>query len=134
MQNISGLSIALDPSSTYEIEVVLMVMSNDNDDKGTNYAINYTGTGTHTISALMCGTIDDGAGGHYLCQRITALNTSPSNNYCEDQNLYGGVNIKGTITTGSTAGGNLVVRHKSIRFGKTSTVYKGSYLKVTKIS
>jgi hypothetical protein len=127
--DIPGLSVALSPSSTYEFEAVLTVASSST--AGTNYGINYTGTGTNTVEALIDGNVDLGAGGHTLFQRISALNTSPTNTY----NLVtndGGMLIKGTITTGATAGGNLTVQFKKVTSG-TATVYKGSMLKVIKI-
>ncbi len=128
--NVPGLSIALAAGSVYEFEANLTVRSSS--DNGTNYGINYTGTGVTTIECFVDGNVDLGAGGHTLFQRVNALNTAPTYVYNAVANTDGGLMIRGVITTGATAGGNLTVQHKKVTSG-TSTVYGGSFLKVTKI-
>ena len=132
MTNITGLSQALVVSAKYEFEAVMEVSASGNN--GLNFAVNYSGTGTNTLAALVNGLVDLGAGGHDLCLRLNTLGTGHSSgSFVTVASTDAGVYIKGTITTGATTPGNLTIQILSKNSSNTATVYTGSYLKVTRI-
>ncbi len=124
--DITGLSVALEASATYEIEAILSVGTSAVT-TGTKYGINYSVAGA-SIEATLVGSSTSSA---MKSERITAFNTS-GGAYLTTSGQTGSIWIKGIVTTGANAG-NLTVQHLKVTSG-TSTVYINSYLKVKKIA
>lgn len=124
LTNGSILSIALLANATYQFEAELSCGVN-NSATGLQYAVAYPAAGA-SVEAVIYGPISSAA---MKNSRITAINTA-SPNYFTETFLTGGILIKGIIST--TSAGNLTIQHAASNPG-TSTVYKYSYLKVTKI-
>ena len=121
---ITGLSVALSSSATYEFEAVLGV-STSAVTTGCEYGVN--GPSGSTITAVISGSYTTTAS---VMARITAANT-PTGALLTTSAQSGGVIIKGTIAIKSTAG-NITIQHLKVTSG-TSTVFAGSSLKVTRI-
>jgi hypothetical protein len=136
LTNITGLSIALEVSSVYEFEAALQVRSADAD--GTNYGINYSGTAPTSVDGQVSGFVDLGGNeGHAQFRRLSGNNTVPvgtssGTTFMEENGVDGAIHIRGIIVTPAGTAGNLTVRTLQYDTGST-TVYTGSYLKVTKI-
>lgn len=127
--DITGLSIALEANSVYEICVTLMIWTSAVT-TGTRYWINFTGSGSPTISAGYLGTTTDGSNTN---NRMKAFNTATTGAYMTTSgSTNGSFFLSWTVTTDSWAG-DLTVQHLKVTSG-TSTVFIGSYMKVTKIS
>lgn len=124
--DITGLTLALVINATYEFEAVLSV-STSAVTTGTAYGINYSVAGG-AVEAQITGASTSTAS---KTLRINALNTATSL-YLATSAQTGGVVIKGRVTTGANAG-NLTVSHLKLTSG-TSTVFIGSFLKVTRIN
>jgi hypothetical protein len=124
--DITGLSVALTTSAVYEFEAVLGV-STTAVTTGTEYGINYSVSGS-TVYAMITGSYTTSAD---RSGRIIALNTA-SAAYLTTSAQSGVILIKGIIIT-TTNAGNLTISHLKVTSG-TSTVFIGSFLKVTRIS
>ncbi len=125
LADITGLTSALIANSTYEFEAYLTILTSADTD-GTGYAVQFSAA-LATIEAGQFGsTVVAGVRG----SRINAFNTSTPT-HLTTANQQGVVLIKGIVWTGANAG-NLTIQHKKFVSG-TSTVYIGSFLKVTKI-
>lgn len=125
LANIAGLSNALVANATYEFEAVLSA-STTAVTTGTGYGINYSAAGA-TMEATISGSLTNATD---KTLRLNAFNTS-SQAWLTTSAQTGGVLIKGTVTVGANAG-NLTAQHLKVTSG-TSTVFIGSYLKVTRI-
>lgn len=123
--NITGLSIPLAASATYEFEAVLSV-STSAVTTGTAYGVNYSAAGA-TVEASITGSSTATAS---KTLRISALNTATTL-YLATSAQTGAILIKGGITTGANAG-NLTISHLKLSSG-TSTVFINSYLKAIRI-
>lgn len=121
----AGLTVALAINATYEFEANLSV-STTAVTTGTQYAINYSVAGG-AIEAQINGSLTSTAA---KAERISTLNTATTA-YLTTSGQTGGIRITGRVTTGANAG-NLVVRHLKVTSG-TSTIFIGSFLKVTRI-
>lgn len=124
--NITGLSVALTTNATYEFEAVMSV-STSAVTTGTAYGVNYSVAGG-TVEAHIIGASTSTA---TKTLRISAFNSATSL-YLATSAQTGGILIKGRVTTGANAG-NLTVSHLKLTSG-TSTVFIGSFLKVTRIN
>jgi hypothetical protein len=125
LTDISDLSIALVTNALYEFEAVLSVQSSDGN--GNQYGVNYTASGA-TVEAQISGT---NTSIEARADRINALNAATPSYLTIGVNATGGIKIQGIITT-STNAGNLTIQHLKATSG-ISTVFKNSYLKVTRI-
>lgn len=123
--NVTGLSVALAINATYEFEAVMSV-STSAVTTGTAYGVNYSAAGA-AVEAHITGASTSTAA---KTLRISALNTATTL-YLATSAQTGGVLIKGRVTTGANAG-NFTVSHLKLTSG-TSTVFIGSFLKVTRI-
>lgn len=123
--NITGLSLALEANSVYEIEVSLNVGVSA-EASGTAYGLSFSGAGTNTFFGHLSGV---STGTSVLSRYINALDNQYGA-YCQYSGGSGGVLIKGILTTGSAAG-NLTAQHVKLTSG-TSYVYKGSFIKAIK--
>jgi subtilisin-like proprotein convertase family protein len=136
LYDIPGLQVTLDVSSTYEFEAMMTARSSEN--HGTVYGINYTGTGTNVLEAVINGFVDLGSGGHDVAMRVNTLNAYPSG--ISSSNPYmsvattpdGGVLVKGIIKTGANTAGILSLQQGKFSAG-TATIFTNSYMKVTRI-
>jgi hypothetical protein len=125
--DITGLSIALEASTVYELEVWLSANTSA-DANGIQYAINYSAAGA-TIEAHLIGTF---SGTAVRTDRLSAFNSASGNRYLQTSGQDGEIVIKGIVVTGANTG-NLTVQHLKATSG-TSTVRINSFLKVKKIS
>jgi hypothetical protein len=125
--DVTGLSVALSASSTYEFTAVLYTTTSA-DASGTRYGINFSAAGSTLGAVSLTGSRSSTSAN---TEPLTALNTS-TGSYMTTSGQSGAVTINGMITTGANAG-NLTIQHLKITSG-TSTVKIGSYLKVTKTS
>jgi hypothetical protein len=121
----AGLSVALVANGVYEFEAVLST-STSAVTTGTAYGINYSAAGA-TIEAHITGASTATA---TKTLRISAFN-SATTLFQATSGQTGGMVIRGTVTTGANAG-NLTVQHLKLTSG-TSTIFIGSFLKVTRI-
>ena len=121
--DIADLSIALEPSMTYEFQATLGVQASTT--AGNQYGVQYSAAGA-SVEAQIIGTL---AAAGVRNDRITALNTATP--AYVTSGATGGVVIEGTITTGVNAG-NLTIRHLKVTSG-TSTVFAKSILRVRRI-
>lgn len=124
--DVTGLSVALTTNAVYEIEAV-MTGSTTAVTTGTGYGVQYSGAGGSVeafITASSTSTVTK-------TLRISALNTS-AQAFLTTSAQTGGILIKGRVTTGANAG-NLTIKHLKVTSG-TSTIFIGSFLKVTRIS
>lgn len=124
--DITGLSVALSASTTYEVEVWLSV-NNSADTNGIQFALQYSAVGA-TVEAQLIGTFTATA---VRTDRLSAFNTASGNRYVQASGIDGVISIKGAVTTGVNAG-NLTAQYQKPTAG-TATVRVGSFLKVTKI-
>lgn len=122
--DVTGLSLPLSANSVYEF--VAEITGNGADANGVKFGVNYSAAGA-TVEA---GIYADVAGTGMRSRRINALNSATAQSFFTSSNDVAAL-IQGTITTGANAG-NLTIQHLKGTSG-TSTVYVGSYLKVTKI-
>lgn len=123
--NITGLSVPLAINARYDFEAV-MTVSTSAVTTGTAYGVNYSVAGG-AVEALITGSSTSTA---TKTLRINALNSATSL-YLATSAQTGGILIKGRVTTGANAG-NLTIQHLKLTSG-TSTVFIGSFLKVTRI-
>lgn len=123
--DITGLTQTLIANASYEVECMLSV-STTAVITGTGYAIQFSAAGA-TIEGLISGSLIITA-----CKvlRLNAFNTSMQP-WLTTSAQTGGVIIKCVVTTGANAG-ILSVRHLKVTSG-TSTVFIGSYMKITRI-
>lgn len=124
--DITGLSLALVANAVYEFEAV-MTGSTTAVTTGTAYGVNYSVAGG-AIEASISGASTSTAMKNL---RITAFNSATAL-YLATSAQTGGIIIKGRVTTGANAG-NLTIQHLKLTSG-TSTIFIGSFLKVTRIS
>jgi hypothetical protein len=122
--DVTGLSVALAANSVYEF--VANITGNGADANGVKFGVNYSAAGA-TVEA---GIYADVAGTGTRTRRINALNSATAQAFFTSSNDVAAL-IQGTITTGVNAG-NVTIQHLKVTSG-TSTIYIGSYLKVTKI-
>lgn len=125
LTNITGLSVALTTSATYEFEAFLSVTTSAVT-TGTQYGVNYSVAGG-AVEAFVSGSLTTASD---QTVRLSALN-SATVAYLTSSGQSGGILIKGVVTTGANAG-NLTIQHLKVTSG-TSTVRINSYLKVTRI-
>lgn len=123
LTNIPMLSIALIANATYQFEAELSCNAGATT-VGLQYAVGYSASAT--VEAIIYGPASSTA---MMNSRITAINTA-TQNYLTATAMTGGILIKGIITT--TSSGNLTIQDAAPS-PNLSTVYKGSYLKVTKL-
>lgn len=123
--DITGLSVALTTSATYEFEAVLIVNTSAVT-TGCEYGVNYSVSGGTVVAALQgsSSTTTDKS------EDISALNTA-SSAYIVGSSENGQIHIHGRIVT-TTNAGNLTIKTLKVTSG-TSTVLIGSFLKVTRI-
>jgi hypothetical protein len=125
--DITGLSLALEANSKYDIVVTLHVLMSA-DTTGARYALNYSAAGA-TLEGSAYGTF---SGTAFRSDSITAFNTATGNAYTQGTNsLPGVIEIRATVTTGANAG-NLTVQFLKVTSG-TATVKVGSVVKRTKV-
>ena len=122
--DVTGLSVALSANSVYEF--VANITGNGADSNGVKFGVNYSAAGA-TVEA---GIYADVAGTGTRTRRINALGSATLQSFFTSANDVAAL-IQGTITTGANAG-NITIQHLKGTSG-TSTIYIGSYLKVTKI-
>lgn len=122
--DVTGMSVALSANSVYEF--VANITGNGADSNGVKFGVNYSAAGA-TVEA---GIFADVAGTGMRSRRINALNSATAQSFFTSSNDVAAL-IQGTITTGANAG-NITIQHLKGTSG-TSTIYTGSYLKVTKI-
>lgn len=122
--DITGLSVALEASSVYDIEVHLFV-GTSNVSTGTRYAVNYSGNAT--IDAGLRGSSTSTAD---KSERVTALNTQ-TGIYLTSSNQTGFVSLRGRLVT--TTAGDFTVKHLKVTSG-TSSVFAGSFIKAFKVN
>lgn len=122
---ITGLSASLLANATYEVECMLSV-STTAVTTGTGYGINYSAAGA-TIEGFVQGSSTSSAD---KTLRLSAFNTS-SQAWLTTSAQTGGILIKSIVTVGANAG-TLTAQHLKVTSG-TSTVFIGSYLKITRI-
>ncbi|WP_316814421.1 hypothetical protein, partial [Pedobacter heparinus] len=127
LADITGLSLVLAASTTYEFEAVLST-GTSNVTTGTNYGVNLSNVTGASIEAQITGSATTTAS---KTLRITAFNTAASSVFQTISSQTGGVVIKGVIVTGTTAP-TLTIKHLKVTSG-TSTVYINSFLKVARI-
>lgn len=123
--DVTGLTVSLVANAVYEFEVV-MSASTSAVTTGTAYGIQYSAAGA-TIESHITGASTSTA---TKTLRINSFNSATAL-YLATSAQTGGILIKGTVTTGANAG-DLSVRHLKLTSG-TSTVFIGSFLKVTRI-
>lgn len=123
--DVTGLTQALVANATYEIEIVLSV-STTAVTTGTGYGVQYSAA-LASIESHITGALTTTA---TKTLRINAFNTS-AQAWLTTSAQTGGILIKGTVTTGANAG-TLSARHLKVTSG-TSTVFIGSYMRVTRI-
>ena len=126
LANITGLTVPLTTNATYDIEAVLSV-STSAVTTGTAYGVNYSVAGG-AIEAQITGSSTATAS---KTLRINAFNSATAL-YLATSAQTGGIVIKGRVTTGANAG-DLTIQHLKLTSG-TSTVFIGSFLKVTRIN
>ena len=125
LTDVTGLTRPLVANAVYEIEAVMSV-STSAVTTGVAYGVNYSAAGA-TIEAHIMGSSTATA---TKTLRISAFNT-PTTLFLATSNQSGGVVIKGTVITGANEG-ILSIQHLKLTSG-TSTVFTGSFLKVTRI-
>lgn len=123
--DITGLSVSLIANATYEVECMLSG-STTAVTTGTGYGIQYSAAGA-TIEGWVSGSSTTTAA---KSLRLNAFNTS-SQAWLTTSAQTGGIFIKGIVTVGANAG-TLTARHLKVTSG-TSTVFIGSYIKITRI-
>ena len=126
--DITGLTLALATGATYEFEANLTA-STSAVTTGIKYGVNYSST-VSLIEATIIGTLASATPTDRV-ERIFALNTPSNIFHTTSASTVGGVLIKGVVTT--TGVGNLTISHLKVTSG-TSTVFIGSFLKVTRIA
>lgn len=126
LTSITGLALALQANSYYEIEIVLGV--NSSSQTGCGYGLNWSSINAY-IEAQISGTNTITGS---KCLRFTNFNASvsPWLTAAVSTAVAGGIMIKGIITT--TNAGTVTVQHHKVTSG-TSTVYLNSYIKATKV-
>lgn len=124
--DVTGLSVALTTNAVYEFEAVMSCQTSAVT-TGTAYGVNYSAAGA-SVEASISGSSTSTAMKNL---RISALNSATAL-YLATSGQTGGIIIKGRVTTGANAG-NLTIQHLKLTSG-TSTVFVGSFLKVTRIS
>lgn len=123
--NITGMSVALVASATYEFEAVISA-STSAVTTGLEYGVNFSASGS-TIESQAIGSSTTVL---EKSERITALNTATSA-YMTTSAQTGQILIKGIIVT-TTNSGNLTIETLKVTSG-TSTVFINSFLKVIRI-
>lgn len=126
LTDVTGLSVALTTNAVYEFEAVMSCQTSAVT-TGTAYGVQYSVAGA-AVEASISGASTTTA---MKSLRINALNSATAL-YLAGSAQTGGILIKGRITTGANAG-NLTIQHLKLTSG-TSTVFIGSFLKVTRIS
>lgn len=126
LTNITGLSVALTTNAVYEFEAV-MTGSTTAVTTGTGYGVQYSVAGGAVEAFITASSTSTAT----KTLRISALNTS-AQAFLTTSAQTGGILIKGRVTTGANAG-NLTIQHLKVTSG-TSTIFIGSFLKVTRIS
>lgn len=122
--DITGMSVSLIANARYEVEM-LVIGSVTAVTTGNGYGIQYSAA-LATIDGLFTGSLTTTAS---KTTRTNAFNTS-NQAWLTTSAQTGGVVFKGTVITGANAG-TLTGRHLKVTSG-TSTVFPGSYLKVTR--
>lgn len=122
--DVTGLNVPLAANSVYEF--VANLTGNGADSNGVKFGVNYSAAGA-TVEA---GIYADVAGTGTRTRRINALGSATLQSFFTSSNDVAAL-IQGTITTGANAG-NITIQHLKGTSG-TSTIYIGSFLKVTKI-
>ena len=126
LQNIPGLTITLAANSTYEFEACL-ICGVSADVTGAAFTVNYNGGAGADMSGIMEGSVSPTT---YKSTTFSVLGTAVSG-YLTSSSLFGGIRIKGIITTGTTSQPFTVQDLKTT--SGTISIYKKSYLKVTLI-
>jgi len=126
LQDITGLSIPLVANAVYEFEANLLVGSSAID--GCKYAVNYSVAGGATYYTYT-GTYQGNVG---ATGSVSTVNGTTATMVAIANTTTAGILLKGIFITGVNAG-NMVLRHLKVSSG-TSSVYTGSYFKVTRIS
>lgn len=124
LTNVTGLSVNITANGVYEFEAVLGV-STTLVTTGTEYGVT-SGPGA-SVTAVITGSYTTIATSTY---RVTGLNNA-SAPFLTSSGQLGGIIIKGILQNGSNAG-TLTIQHLKVSSG-TSTVFIGSYLKVTQV-
>lgn len=124
--NITGMSISLQASSTYEIEVNLLCNVSAVT-TGAGFGINLTSTTGAYFKGLMWGSTTTSANKMVL---VDTWDTATSG-WLTTSGSYGGVKLTARLTTGSTAP-TLTVKALKTTSG-TLTIWLWSYVKATKI-
>lgn len=128
LTNISRLSVPCSANAVYEFEAVMSCQTSAVT-TGTAYGVQYSAAGA-SVEAHITGSSTATATATKTL-RISALNSATAL-YLAGSGQTGGILIKGRLTTGANAG-NLTIQHLKLTSG-TSTVFIGSFLKVTRIS
>jgi len=121
--NIPGLTVALVANSVYEFEAALEIITAGTD---ADFGINFSAAGA-TLSSLI----------FFMSDNVTAVNkggylaTLNSKYNVVGASAYGGVLIKGLLTTGANAG-NLTVQYDIGTGAPSVSCLSGSYLKAYK--
>ncbi len=124
--DITGLSVAVAAGSIYEFEAVLNVGTSA-DANGNKYGLYFSSSGGSVVAIVNGSTTSTAC----KAERLTAFNPTASGAFCITSSQTGGIIIKGLLTT-TTLAGSFSIQHQHLLSG-TSTVYAGSYLKVTKV-
>jgi len=124
--NITGLSVALEANSVYEIDIKLTYESSSN--AGLNTGVDFSAAGA-TIEAGEYGSRDGEVG---KVARISAFNTSgAATAFIRLSSTIQTHEIKGIVRTGANAG-NLTAQILKTTSG-TATVYVDSYIRANKV-
>lgn len=127
LADISGLSIACEASAVYELTVSLLTGTSAVT-TGTKYGVQYSAAGA-AVNAGYNGTTTDTSN---VTNRMTALNTGTSTFMTTSGSTNGSFFLTGIFTTGANTG-NVTVQHLKVTSG-TSSVFAGSYMKLTRIA
>lgn len=125
LQDITGLSVTLQPNTSYSIEVLLSANTSA-DVNGIWFALNFSAAGA-TIEAWVFGSFT--SNNAFRTDRLTAFGTVTGNRYLQTASQDGVIRMWGTVTTGSN-GGSLTVQHQKSTTG-TSTIRAGSEIRAT---
>jgi hypothetical protein len=124
--NVTGLSLALAASSTYQFESLLFGLSSSA--AGLGVGANFTGTGSPTCAFFVTGGT---SGTGTVIGFLTAFN-SPGTGFLIASNQLGPLWMKGFVKT-DTGGANLVIQALKTTSG-TATIKIGSSLTVWKMA
>lgn len=123
--DITGLTAAY-VSGTYEFEAVLKI-NTSTDTNGCNYGCGFTANFSN-LEAVIHGSTSTTV---FLSQRLNSSATAPTTSYLTGSNTQNGIAvIKGIFAV--TGAGTFSVMHLKTSSGGTSTVKKGSILKIKK--